>query len=217
VLVEGATLIRTVPGSARKLRPFSRAGPSAFHREIGVHQRIAAEVAWAVGSGPSADLQTSANRLRGVGSAGISMPHMHFAAHHPLPLRNQRAARAAAYRSLAGLAAASDEVSTLPAAEANDEAEASLASQTLFGDAAVTTMRSLVNEAYRMRVQSMAIHVLLRPLSAASHAETRAPDSPERLSYNVNASTRPGRASTSITCERRPSPAATARSQTTCT
>jgi hypothetical protein len=127
VLVEGATLIRTVPGSARKLRPFSRAGPSAFHREIGVHQRIAAEVAWAVGSGPSADLQTSANRLRGVGSAGISMPHMHFAAHHPLPLRNQRAATAAAYRSLAGLAAASDEVSTLPAAEANDEAEASRA------------------------------------------------------------------------------------------
>jgi hypothetical protein len=70
----------------------------------------------------------------------------------PLPLRNQRAATAAACRSLAGLAAASDEVSTLPAAEAIDEAEASLASPTLFGDAAVTTLRSLVNEAYRMRV-----------------------------------------------------------------
>jgi hypothetical protein len=76
----------------------------------------------------------------------------------PLPLRNQRAATAAACRSLAGLAAASDEVSTLPAAEAIDEAEASLASPTLFGDAAVTTLRSLVNEAYRMRVQIMAIH-----------------------------------------------------------
>src|SRR6202012_2780745 len=44
----------------------------------------------------------------------------------PLPLRQQRAATAAAYRALAALAAASDEVSTLPAAEAIDHAEASL-------------------------------------------------------------------------------------------
>src|SRR6201995_3488443 len=50
----------------------------------------------------------------------------------PLPLRNQRGATAAAYRALAALAAASDEVSTLPAAEAIDQAEASLASPTLF-------------------------------------------------------------------------------------
>jgi hypothetical protein len=104
------------------------------------------------------------------------MPHMHFAAHHPLPLRNQRAA----YRSLAGLAAASDEVSTLPAAEANDEAEASLASPTLFGDAAVKTLRSLVNQAYRMRVRIMAIHVLppterRRPRGDARARQPRAP------------------------------------------
>ncbi len=85
----------------------------------------------------------------------------------PLPLRNQRAATAAAYRALSSLAAASDEASTLPAAEAIDEAEASLASPTLFGDAAVTTLRSLVNEAYRLRVQIMAIHALLRQLRAA--------------------------------------------------
>ncbi len=105
----------------------------------------------------------------------------------PLPLRNQRSATAAAYRSLAGLAAASDEVSTLPAAEAIDEAEASLASPTLFGDAAVTTLRSLVNEAYRMRVQIMAIHALLRQLSAAGNEDARASDGPERRALALTA------------------------------
>jgi uncharacterized membrane protein YccC len=98
----------------------------------------------------------------------------------PLPLRNQRAATAAAYRALGALAAASDEVSSLPAAEAIDEAEASLASPTLFGDAAVTTLRSLVNEAFRMRVQIMAVHALLRQLRASGQEEIGEPDSPVR-------------------------------------
>jgi uncharacterized membrane protein YccC len=98
----------------------------------------------------------------------------------PLPLRNQRSATAAAYRALAALAAASDEVSTLPAAQAIDTAEASLASPTLFGDAALTTLRSLVNEAFRMRVQIMAIHALLRQLRAGGHEEAGAPDGPVR-------------------------------------
>ena len=105
----------------------------------------------------------------------------------PLPLRNQRAATAAAYRALASLASASDETSTLPAAEAIDEAEASLASPTLFGDAAVTTLRSLVNEAYRMRVQIMAIHTLLRQLSAGGDQAASAPDSPERRALSLAA------------------------------
>ncbi len=103
----------------------------------------------------------------------------------PLPLRNQRAATAAAYRALAALAAASDEASTLPAAEAIDEAEASLASPTLFGDAAVTTLRSLVNEAYRLRVQIMAIHALLRQLRAGGHDAST--DSPERRALALTA------------------------------
>ena len=103
----------------------------------------------------------------------------------PLPLRNQRAATAAAYRALAALAAASDDASTLPAAEAVDEAEASLASPTLFGDAAVTTLRSLVNEAYRLRVQIMAIHVLLRQLRAGGHDVSS--DSPERRALALSA------------------------------
>ena len=103
----------------------------------------------------------------------------------PLPLRNQRAATAAAYRTLAALAAASDEASTLPAAEAVDDADASLASPTLFGDAAVTTLRSLVNEAYRLRVQIMAIHVLLRQLRAGGHEASS--DSPERRALALTA------------------------------
>ncbi|MGZ4176680.1 MAG: FUSC family protein [Solirubrobacteraceae bacterium] len=85
----------------------------------------------------------------------------------PLPLRGQRAATAAAFRALSSLAAASDEASSLPAAQAIDQAETSLASPTMFGDAAITTLRSLVNEAYRLRVQLMAVHVLLRQLRAA--------------------------------------------------
>src|SRR6185437_4183747 len=105
----------------------------------------------------------------------------------PLPLRNQRAATAAAYRALASLAAASDEASTLPAAEAIDEAEAALASPTLFGDAAVTTLRSLVNEAYRMRVQIMAVHTLLRQLAAGGDAGAAEPDRPERRALHLTA------------------------------
>jgi uncharacterized membrane protein YccC len=105
----------------------------------------------------------------------------------PLPLRNQRAATASAYRALAGLAAASDEALTLPAAEAIDEAEASLASPTLFGDAAVTTLRSLVNEAYRLRVQIMAIHTLLVQLRAGGHTEATAPDSPVQRALDLTA------------------------------
>jgi uncharacterized membrane protein YccC len=80
----------------------------------------------------------------------------------PSPLRAQRAATASAYRVLSGLAAASAEVSTLPAATALDEAGATLASPTLFGDPALMTLRSLVNEGHRMRVQLSAIHALLR-------------------------------------------------------
>jgi Fusaric acid resistance protein-like len=80
----------------------------------------------------------------------------------PTPLRAQRAATANAYRVLSSLATASSETSTLPAATALDEAQASLSSFTLFGDPALMTLRSLVNEGHRMRVGLAAIHSLLR-------------------------------------------------------
>jgi len=80
----------------------------------------------------------------------------------PTPLKMQRSVTAAAYRTLAGLATASSETSTLPAASALDEAQSALATLTLFGDPALMTLRSLVNEGHRMRIELTAIHALLR-------------------------------------------------------
>ncbi|MGA2924809.1 MAG: FUSC family protein [Solirubrobacteraceae bacterium] len=80
----------------------------------------------------------------------------------PPPLRAQRAATATAYRALSALAAAPPEASTLPAAVALDAAQDTLASPTLFGDPALMTLRSLVDEGHRMRVALSAIHTLLR-------------------------------------------------------
>lgn len=80
----------------------------------------------------------------------------------PLPLRTQRLATAAAYRELAKLARASDDASALAPAAALDEAQASLESPTLFGDSALMTLRSLVAEAYRLRLQLIALHALVR-------------------------------------------------------
>jgi uncharacterized membrane protein YccC len=80
----------------------------------------------------------------------------------PPPLRTQRAATAAAYRELAKLARASDTASALAPAAALDDAQASLESPTLFGDSALMTLRSLVSEAYRLRIELVALHALLR-------------------------------------------------------
>ena len=88
----------------------------------------------------------------------------------PTPLRIQRSATAAAYRVLAGLAPASWETSTLPAGTALDEAQSTLASLTLFGDPALMTLRSLVNEGHRMRIELSAIHVLMRRPDPAREA-----------------------------------------------
>jgi uncharacterized membrane protein YccC len=80
----------------------------------------------------------------------------------PPPLRGQRAATAAGYLELSDLATASSDTSTLPAATALDQAEATLSSPTLFGDPAVMTLRSLVTEGRRIRVELAAIHLLMR-------------------------------------------------------
>ncbi|MBV8220352.1 MAG: FUSC family protein [Solirubrobacterales bacterium] len=79
----------------------------------------------------------------------------------PTPLRWQRTATANAYRALARLARGSLDTSTLPVAEALDAAQASLSSSTLFGDPALMTLRSLVNEGLRMRIQLSTIHALM--------------------------------------------------------
>ena len=106
----------------------------------------------------------------------------------PLPLRGQRAATAAAYRALSELAAAPDDASTLPAAAALDDAEASLASPTMFGDAAVMTLRSLVSEGYRMRVQLLSIHALFRRREASAAGEDDDARAAARRALSLSAS-----------------------------
>jgi uncharacterized membrane protein YccC len=81
----------------------------------------------------------------------------------PPPLRFQRTATAAAYRALASLAAAGADTSTLPAATALDEAQDTLASPALFGDPALMTLRSLVGEGHRVRVELSALQALTAP------------------------------------------------------
>ncbi len=93
----------------------------------------------------------------------------------PTPLRWQRAATANAYRALAGLARGSVDTSTLPVAQALDEAQASLSSLTLFGDPALMTLRSLVNEGLRMRIQLSTIHALMSRLPRADRDGGAAP------------------------------------------
>ena len=106
----------------------------------------------------------------------------------PLPLRAQRSTTAAAFRALADLAAAPDEASTLPAAAALDEAEAGLAAPTMFGDAAVVTLRNLVSEGYRLRVQLLSIHGLLRRPAAAGAGDDEAARGAARRALTLSAS-----------------------------
>ncbi len=80
----------------------------------------------------------------------------------PPALRAQRAAAAGAYGDLARLATASWDTSTLPVATELDQADAALSSPTLFGDPALMTLRSLVTEGRRIRVELAAIHLLMR-------------------------------------------------------
>ena len=106
----------------------------------------------------------------------------------PLPLRGQRAATSAAYRALSTLAAAPDDASTLPAAAALDEAEASLASPTMFGDAAVMRLRSLVSEGYRLRVQLISIQALFRQREVSDAAQDDAARRNARRALSLSAS-----------------------------
>jgi uncharacterized membrane protein YccC len=87
----------------------------------------------------------------------------------PSPLRAKRVAAATAYRELSRLAAAPIGASTLPVAAALDDADAALASPGLFGDPAIMTLRSLVDEGHRLRIQLSAIHALIAQSPADKH------------------------------------------------
>jgi hypothetical protein len=86
----------------------------------------------------------------------------------PSPLRAQRIATAAGYRALAALATGSAGSTSLPAAAKLDAARDGLSEPTLFGDAAIATLRTLVDEGFRIRVSLTAIRALLerRPTSS---------------------------------------------------
>lgn len=114
----------------------------------------------------------------------------------PTPLRVQRSATAAAYRVLAALAPASWETSTLPAGTALDEAQSTLSSPTLFGDPALMTLRSLVNEGHRLRIELSAIHVLMRRqppgsgvVGASADADSGEGDPPREVAEGMLEST----------------------------
>jgi uncharacterized membrane protein YccC len=93
----------------------------------------------------------------------------------PPPLKLQRRAVANAYRALAELARSPDGTSTLPAAALLDEAKAALAAPSLFADVAVLDLRSLSDEASRLRIELRAIDVLFEQgVTGASAAESRA-------------------------------------------
>ena len=70
----------------------------------------------------------------------------------PAPLRAQRRATAAAYRALAALAGAPGRSSSLPAAKVLDKARDGMSAPALFGDSALTALRSLLEEGLRLRV-----------------------------------------------------------------
>jgi uncharacterized membrane protein YccC len=90
----------------------------------------------------------------------------------PSPLRAQRHATATAYRVLSEIAGGPSDITTLPAALALDEAEGTLAAPALFGDPAIMTLRTLVNEGHRLRVQLAAVHALGGRIGVPSAAAT---------------------------------------------
>jgi uncharacterized membrane protein YccC len=115
-------------------------------------------------------------------AGGLSQVLFQSIVRWPVPLRAQRAATAAAYRLLAGLATASRTTSTLPVGAALDEAQAGLSSLTLFGDPALLNLRSLVSEGHRMRVELSAIHALIdRPPSGAGDGDPLREDAGQLL------------------------------------
>jgi PPOX class probable F420-dependent enzyme len=106
-------------------------------------------------------------------TGGLAQVLLQTVVRWPLPLRVQRMATAAAYRELARLALATDDHSALAPAAALDDAEGALASPTLFGDAALMTLRSLVSEGYRSRIQLIGLHALLRQQHPSSREQRR--------------------------------------------
>jgi hypothetical protein len=105
-------------------------------------------------------------------SGGLAQVLFQAVVRWPPPLRAQRIATAAGYRALSTLATAGREGSGLPAAALFDVARDGLSVPALFGDAAISTLRSLVDEGYRIRVTLTAIQTVLARLPATARPAT---------------------------------------------
>jgi uncharacterized membrane protein YccC len=91
----------------------------------------------------------------------------------PPSLRVQRDSLERAFRAVADLAVAPPGASSVPAATAIDEAQATLAAPALLGDPSIMVLRSLVTEARRVRLELNAIRTLSRrPAGGAVSPET---------------------------------------------
>jgi uncharacterized membrane protein YccC len=91
----------------------------------------------------------------------------------PPSLRVQRDSLVRAFRAVADLAVAPVGASSVPAAVAIDEAQATLAAPALLGDPAIMVLRSLVTEARRVRLELNAIRTLSqRPPGGAAPPES---------------------------------------------
>ncbi len=90
----------------------------------------------------------------------------------PAPLRAQRRDTAAAYRALALLAGAPGRASGAPAAKVLDTARDGMSAPALFGDSALTALRSLLEEGFRIRVALSAIRALSDRVAAHEAART---------------------------------------------
>jgi fusaric acid resistance family protein len=109
-------------------------------------------------------------------SGGLAQVLFQAVVRWPPPLRAQRTATAAGYRALSTLATGGPEASGLPAAALLDVARDGLSVPALFGDAAISTLRSLVDEGYRIRVTLNAIQTVLARLPTSAPPATTATD-----------------------------------------
>src|ERR1700677_827183 len=113
-------------------------------------------------------------------SGGLAQVLFQAVVRWPPPLRAQRAATAAGYRALSTLATGGPEDSGLPAATQFDVARDGLSAPALLGDPAITTLRTLVDEGYRIRVTLTAIQTVLARLPASAPPATTATDALRR-------------------------------------
>jgi uncharacterized membrane protein YccC len=123
-------------------------------------------------------------------SGGLAQVLFQAVVRWPSPLHAQRQATAAAYRELAALATGHDDTTSLPAATALDGARDGVSAPTLFGDRAITTLRSLIDEGYRIRVALTATRTVMARLPSNAPAAMTATDALRRAGVALDLAAR---------------------------